>query len=155
MCGRILEEGEGVAEVRDVLGVLLRGRGDLRGAEREHRKAIALQGEVAGFWNNLGVVLTDLGRLGEAAEVLGKGVELGGDWQVMGNLGVVYTRLGRVCGRLGEILLRGIGAGRGSIRFWYNLGNLREVVMGDLSGAAGAYRGGCGGCGGGGRGGVA
>jgi serine/threonine protein kinase len=59
------------------LGIALRGRGDLAGAEASYRRAVALKPDYAEAHCNLGHALSALGKFSEALASLRRGHELG------------------------------------------------------------------------------
>nr|WP_079138908.1 tetratricopeptide repeat protein [Actinacidiphila rubida] len=111
----------GAARALNSLGITLHHQGNLREAEAKLREALAIQGTSAELdedraWtlHALGAVLRDLGRLGEALELLHASLRLhranesvqGEAWAHL-QLGQSYLRLGRV--EEGEAELRAAG----------------------------------------------
>jgi Tfp pilus assembly protein PilF len=89
--------GPNNAAAYDSLGIALRDRNDLAGAEAASRKAIALAPNAAGPHNNLGVGLAARGQLDEAIASLRKAIALDPTHAgVHNNLGVALSDKGEV-----------------------------------------------------------
>ena len=77
------------------IGTLLDEQGDMEGAERRYRKALAVDPYLADAHNNLGILLVNRGLVGEAVSHYRKALAIRPDYaEAHNNLGVALFRLG-------------------------------------------------------------
>jgi tetratricopeptide (TPR) repeat protein len=127
-CRKALADDPARAEAHDLLGTLLRNRGQVIAAVASHRAAISLRPGVSQFHNNLGVALSGIGLLDEAAGAFRRALELApDDPQVHGNLGTMLTYLGRLDEAQG-VLTRAVALQPESSQARCNLGNVYQAA---------------------------
>lgn len=79
------------------LGEMLRQNGQQAAAEAPARRAVELEGKLAGPWNNLGIILQELGKLDESRACLERAVAIEPrNAQAHNNLANTYKRLGQL-----------------------------------------------------------
>ncbi|MGZ5884039.1 MAG: tetratricopeptide repeat protein, partial [Burkholderiaceae bacterium] len=79
------------------LAEMCRQKGLLEEAEQAAQRAVALQPDLVGAWNNLGIILQESGKLDASLNCLERVVALQPEWaDAHNNLGNTYKRLGRL-----------------------------------------------------------
>ena len=151
------QDGEWEAVLRGNLGIVMRIRGDLNGAEKMYRKALEIDeplGRLEGMANqygNLGIVMATRGDLDGAEKMFRKALKINeqlgslvGMVNQYGNLGIVMEIRGDLDGaekmyRKALDINKQLGRLEGMATQYGNLGNVMQT-RGDLDGAEEMYR---------------